>query len=186
MDYLANVDALILDLRENGGGSPDTAIQLLSYFFNDSSLQLLRILPRSGGTTVYNTDVQGVTYRNQSWPLYVLVSRSTFSAGEAVPFILQERHRAIIIGETTAGAANPESPWPLSSSLVVTIPYGHIESTVLGTSWEGCGVKPDVTTSQADALAVARVRALERLINAASDPAKKAVLTKDAAARANH
>jgi retinol-binding protein 3 len=179
MNYLANVDALIVDLRENGGGSPDTAIQLLSYFFKQSSLPLLSIVPRSGDNIVYKTIVAGVSYRNESLPLYVLVSGSTFSAGEAVPFILQERHRATIIGETTAGAANPESPWPLTSSLSVTIPFGHIKSAVLRANWEGDGVHPDVTTSRGEALNIARIQALNKLVSSTSDPVKRSLLIED-------
>ena len=177
MNFVSHTDALILDLRNNGGGSPDTAIQLLSYFFKQPNLPLLSILPRFGDTTIYSTQTAAVSYRDESRPLYVLVSGSSWSAGEAVPFVLQERHRAIIIGEKTAGAANPASPWPINSALSVTIPFGHIESAVRRTNWEGTGVIPDIVVSPSRALDVAHVKALETLMSSTTDSVKKQVLS---------
>jgi hypothetical protein len=176
MNFVAHTDALILDLRTNGGGSPDTAIQLLSYFFSQPDLPLFSIVPRSGEPTVYNAKAAGVAYRDESRPLYVLVSASTWSAGEAVPFILQERHRATIVGEKTPGAANPAGPWPINSSLSITIPFGRIKTAVTGTNWDGTGVIPDIAVSTDKALSVAYVDALRRLMDATTDTARKQVL----------
>ncbi len=176
MKFVAHTDALILDLRNNGGGSPDTVIQLLSYFFRQPSLPLFSIVPRSGEPTVYNAQTAGVAYRDESRPLYVLVSASTWSAGEAVPFILQERHRATIVGEKTAGAANPAGPWPINSSLSITIPYGRIKTAVTGTNWDGTGVTPDTAVSPGKALGVAYVDALRKLMDSTTDAARKQVL----------
>jgi hypothetical protein len=178
MDFVAHSDALILDFRNNGGGSPDTAIQLLSYFFKDPSLPLFSIDGRSGEPQIYNAQAAGVTYRDESRPLYVLVSGSTWSAGEAVPFILQERRRATIVGQKTAGAANPAGPWPINSSLTITIPFGRIKSAVKGSNWDGVGVIPDIATPPDKALAVAYTDALDRLMNSTTDAARKKLLSR--------
>jgi C-terminal processing protease CtpA/Prc len=172
MNFVSHTDALILDLRKNAGGSPDTAIQLLSYFFKPNT-PLLSIIPRFGEPTVYVTQAAGVSYRDEDRPLYVLVSGSTWSAGESVPFILQERHRATIIGETTAGAANPAGPWPINSYLSINIPFGHIKTAVKGTNWEGTGVTPDIAAPPNKAFVIAYCNALKRLIDSTADPARK-------------
>jgi C-terminal processing protease CtpA/Prc len=179
MKFVSHTDALILDLRNNGGGSPDTAIQLLSYFFKQPNLPPLSIIPRFWEPTVYTTQVAGVAYRNESWPVYVLVSGSSWSAGEAVPFILQERHRATILGEKTAGAANPAGPWPINSYLSITIPFGHIKTAVKETNWEGTGVIPDTEVLPDKAFLVAYADAIQKLIDSATDPVKKQALNRD-------
>jgi C-terminal processing protease CtpA/Prc len=179
MNFVSHTDALILDLRHNGGGSPDTAIQLLSYFFRQPNLPLFSIIPRFGEPTIYIAQAAGVAYRDESRPVYVLVSRSSWSAGESVPFILQERRRATIVGEKTAGAANPGGPWPINSYLSITIPLGHIKTAVKGTNWEGTGVIPDIAVSPDKAFVVAYVDALQRLIDSTTDPVKRQALNRD-------
>jgi hypothetical protein len=179
MNFVSHTDALILDLRHNGGGSPDTAIQLLSYFFRQPNLPLFSIIPRFGEPTIYIAQAAGVAYRDESRPVYVLVSGSSWSAGEGVPFILQERRRATIVGEKTAGAANPGGPWPINSYLSITIPLGHIKTAVKGTNWEGTGVIPDIAVSPDKAFVVAYVDALQRLIDSTTDPVKRQALNRD-------
>lgn len=183
MRFLAHTDAMILDFRVNGGGSPDTALQLLSYFFSEPNLPLFSIVPRSGEPTIERTLQTGVAYRDETRPVYVLVSARTWSAGEGVPFILQERHRAKIIGEKTAGAANPAGPWPINQALTVTIPNGRIKSSMAGKNWEGTGVVPDMIVSPDKAFQAAYVQALEGLLaRTASIPKQK--LISDALANA--
>jgi C-terminal processing protease CtpA/Prc len=94
----------------------------------------------------------------------VLTAGRTFSAGEGLAFILQERNRAEVVGETTAGAANPGRPYRLNSHFEVTVPNGRVRSAVRGGNWEGVGVQPDVAVSASDALRVAHARALRQLI----------------------
>lgn len=78
---------------------------------------------------------------------------------------MQERHRAEIIGEVTAGAANAGRPYRINARFSVTIPIGQVKSALGGGNWEGLGVTPDVKTTAADALKVAHARALRVLID---------------------
>jgi C-terminal processing protease CtpA/Prc len=96
-------------------------------------------------------------------PIYVLTSAKTFSAGEGLAFLLQERRRAEVVGEVTAGAANPGRPYGVNDRFTVTVPNGRVRSAVHGGNWEGTGVTPDVKTGAAAALAVAHARARARL-----------------------
>jgi len=184
MRFLARTDALILDLRVNGGGNPETVMQLLSYFFAEPNLTLFSIVPRSGEATVERTLPNGIAYRDEARPLYVLVSQKTWSAGEGLPFLLQERHRAKIVGENTAGAANPAAPYAINQALTVTIPFGHIESALKGKNWEGVGVAPDTVVPAEKALQAAYVQALEEILARTEGAAQKqAILSALANAR---
>jgi C-terminal processing protease CtpA/Prc len=96
--------------------------------------------------------------------MYVLTSARTFSAGEGIAFLLQERKRAEVIGETTAGAANPGRPYRVNDHFEVTVPNGKLRTAVGGTNWEGTGVVPEAKVAAAEALRTAHLRALGRLI----------------------
>jgi C-terminal processing protease CtpA/Prc len=163
MRLLRRADALILDMRQNSGGSPGTVALLFGYLFDRAALPLFDIVPRTGTAASYVTPTPAPPERDERRPMYVLTSARTFSAGEGVAFLLQERKRAEVIGERTAGAANPGRPYPVSALFEVTIPNGRVRSAVGGGNWEGRGVTPDVEVPEADALRVAHTRALARL-----------------------
>jgi C-terminal processing protease CtpA/Prc len=94
--------------------------------------------------------------------VYVLTSSKTFSGGEGLAYILQEHRRAEIIGEITAGAANPGRTYRLNALFEVTVPNGKVVTSVRRSNWEGTGVTPDVIVPAGDALRVAHVRALRQ------------------------
>ena len=168
MGMLRHADALIVDLRVNGGGAPDGVALVASYFFEQPSLALFEIIPRSGSSgKEYRTEARTLPGGQGSRPMYVLTAASTFSAGEGLAFLLQERGRAEVVGETTAGAANPGRPYPINERLQVTVPNGKVRSAVKRGNWEGTGVIPDVKAPAIKALAVAHTRALSKLIEAA-------------------
>jgi hypothetical protein len=163
MQTLSHADALILDMRSNGGGSPGTAALLISYLLGPG-VPLFDIAHRAPTPPDhYATDaVPGPDVKR---PVFVLTSARTFSAGEGFAFLLQERRRAEIIGEVTAGAANAGRPYRVNARFSVTVPNGQVKSAVGGENWEGPGVTPDVKTAAADALKMAHARALRGLID---------------------
>lgn len=163
MRTLAPARALILDFRGNGGGSPDTAALVMSYLIDEPGVRLFAIVPREGRTIQYQTDTLPDGLANGRRPLFVLTSSTTFSAGEGVPFLLQQLKRAVVIGEATPGAANPGRPYPVETGFVVTIPNGQVRSAIDGSNWEGRGVTPDVATAASAALDVAREHARSAL-----------------------
>jgi C-terminal processing protease CtpA/Prc len=164
MRMLRNADALIVDLRANGGGSPDTVALVASYFFDTTGLALFDIVHRSGESAQeYRTEAVALPERNGLRPVCVLTSEHTFSGGEGLAFILQERRRAEVIGETTAGAANPGRPYPLIAGFEVVVPNGMVRGAVSGGNWEGSGVIPDVKTRASEALDAAQGRLRRRL-----------------------
>ena len=165
MHMLQNAESLILDMRANGGGSPETAALLASYFFLAPELPLFKIVDRSGDVRLYSTEKALPPERNETRPLYVLTSAKTFSAGEGIAFILQERQRAEIVGEQTAGAANPGRPYRVNSHFELVVPNGKVVAAITGRNWEGSGVTPDVLVPAPDALRVAYAGALSKLLN---------------------
>jgi C-terminal processing protease CtpA/Prc len=167
MRSVQHADALILDVRNHAGGSPDTAALVASYFFVERRLPLFEIVPRSGEKRAYETESSDLPERNAARPLYVLTSARTFSAGEGIAFLLQERGRAEVVGKTTAGAANPGRPYRVNDYFEVTVPNGKVRTAVRGTNWEGTGVVPDVKVAAEIALRTAHSRALSRLIEQA-------------------
>lgn len=177
-EFLRHTDALILDLRENTGGSPDTVALVMSYFFEEPELHLFEIIDRSKQGRRYTTLKSPSPIRDQKRPTYVLTSSQTFSAGEGLAFLLQEKERAEIIGEITAGAANPGRAYFATSRLEVIVPNGQLKS-VTGKNWEQRGVTPDVFVSADEALNTAQLRALSNLQKQSKDLTWNEILSRE-------
>jgi hypothetical protein len=160
MTFLADSDALILDLRDNHGGQGAMVQLLASYLFagrthlNDTdSRQGAAVSTEESWTLPY---VPGRKFLGK--PVFVLTSKGTFSAAEDLAYVLQTLKRATLIGETTGGGAHPVDVRRIDEHFSVRVPYARSISPVTGTDWEGRGVEPDIQTPAADALN----RALER------------------------
>ncbi|MEK7829795.1 MAG: S41 family peptidase, partial [Acidobacteriota bacterium] len=169
MNFLANTDALIFDLRQNGGGSPDMVALLSSYLF-DKRTHLNSIYNRATNTTKeFWTDekVAGKHYGNK--PVFVLTSNYTFSAGEEFTYNLQSLKRATIIGETTGGGAHPVQPRQLGKLFTITVPFARSINPITKTNWEGVGVKPDLAVSADKALKAAHLAALKSVQSTVTD-----------------
>ena len=170
MAFLKNSDALIVDLRENGGGAGDMVRFLASYFFVEPT-RLSRSFRRDG-TPQTSYDVTLPTVPGERMPvidIFVLTSPRTVSAAEAFAFALQQRGRAVIVGETTAGAGNAGDYLDIGHGFRAFVPDVHVSSPIDETSWEGIGVRPDLPMPAARALGAAHREALRRLLAAASD-----------------
>jgi C-terminal processing protease CtpA/Prc len=164
MNTLRPAEALILDMRANSGGSPDTVALLLGYLIDEPGKPLFEIQHRNGRTDVFTTPSPLPPERNATRPMYVLTSARTFSAGEGLPFLLQELGRAIVVGEPTAGAANPGRAYPIDDVFEVTVPNGRVVTARRRSNWEGVGVIPDVPAAAAEALQTAHVRAIDDIL----------------------
>ncbi len=173
MQFLAGTGALIIDLRDNHGGSPEMVATLCSYFF-DQSVHLNDIYWREGDSTRQywtSTSVAGPRYLERE--VYVLTSSRTASAGEEFAYDLQQLKRATLVGEVTWGGANPGKFISLTPHFSAFIPTGRAINPITKTNWEGTGVKPDIEVKADDALHVAEKKALEKLAQSTSDTLMK-------------
>ena len=156
MGVLANVDALIFDVRNNSGGSPYMVQLLASYLLEEPPLHLNDHYVRSSDLTrQYYSFPWLPGQRRPDIPVFVLTSDHTFSAAEGFAYLLQSLERAIIIGESTAGGAHPVKVVGLGNGLAVSIPFATTINPVTKTNWEGVGVVPDITVAAEDALRTA-------------------------------
>ncbi|MCE9593097.1 MAG: S41 family peptidase, partial [Planctomycetes bacterium] len=108
MNFVADTDALIIDLRENGGGAPDQIAWICSYLFGAERVHLndLYFRPSDSTEQFWTTPtVPGRKYLDKD--VYVLTSNYTFSGAEEFAYNLQTQKRATLVGETTGGGANP-------------------------------------------------------------------------------
>ena len=177
MNFLSNANAIIIDLRKNGGGNPSMIQLLSSYFLDDythlnsfenrgeDTLQQFWTLPYVPGRKMYETD------------LYVLTSQRTFSGAEEFTYNMKNLERATIIGETTGGGAHPGGYEIATRDFLVWIPTGRAVNPITKTNWEGSGIEPHISVPQEDALDKAHGMALEKLIEKTDDARRKTALS---------
>ena len=180
MNFLANSDAVIIDLRDTPGGEP-TMVQLLcSYFIKGTKL----------GRTHLNTLVQ--TYDGkieQYWTmryvpgkrmydtdLYVLTDRYTGSAAEEFTYNMKSLGRATIIGETTRGSAHNCDIEVIQENFVMHLPVRKAVNPITGTNWERTGIEPHINVPSKQALDKAYLMALEKILTVAKSNEHKFLL----------
>lgn len=170
MAFLANADAVIIDMRNCTGGSAHMNPFFAAYFFSR---------PTSLYDMVYRGDDFVEHYRTLAWipgkrlaavPMYILTSPRTFSGAEAFAYRFQVLKRAMIVGETTGGGANAGGILDIAPCFRVWMPMGRPVDQNTGSNWEGTGVIPDIKTAARTALISAHMHALERLRAQAATP----------------
>ena len=164
MALLAHTDALIVDLRQNGGGGDNgVATVLWSHLLPGGATRLSELHWKPDGSVRSFSTLPSVPGGKYLGPVYVLMSRETFSAAEGFSYTLQTRKRAVLVGEKTLGGVHPVKYRPLGTHVGVLIPAGRYVDALTGADWTG-GVKPDVSVPAAQALTRAHALALENLI----------------------
>lgn len=173
MNLLSKTSALIVDLRKNGGGSPNLVALLCSYLFGSEPVHLNDIISKDEDriqqfwTLPY---VPGERFVDK--PVHVLTSGDTFSGAEEFSYNLQSLGRATIVGETTMGGAHLCKRYWIHPHFHATVPCAGARNPTTGTNWEGTGVVPDVQVPQEEAFQVAYRAGLESVIEDQEDGAR--------------
>jgi retinol-binding protein 3 len=161
MTFLAGTDAVIFDVRQNGGGDPAMVAFITSYLFGPEPVHLNDFYHRPTNETRPSYTLPYVPgKRLTDKDVYVLTSSRTFSGAEEFAYNLKHLKRATIVGETTGGGAHLVGPRRISDHFSVGVPLGRPINAVTKTNWEGTGVEPDVAVPAEDALKTAHVIAL--------------------------
>ena len=163
MAAIASTDAVIFDLRKNGGGSGDM-VRLISSYLLPGGIHLNSFYWRaSDSTTEFWTLAEVDGERRTGVPVFVLTSKETFSAAEEFAYNLKHLGRATIVGESTKGGANPWQFFELGDGFRAGIPVAKAINPVTHANWEHVGVQPDLPVSADQALEVAHRSALATL-----------------------
>lgn len=177
MTLLANTHALIIDLRDNDGGA-SAAVPLLASYLFDERRHLADIYTRKGNITEQqwtSPAVPGLRFGGRK-DVYLLTSKSTFSAAEGFAFALKNQQRVTVVGETTRGGAHPSRIEPVSAHLALMVPTSTARDPVTLQDWEGVGVAPDVGVPAAEALVRAQILILRKRLSSRQDATADAEL----------
>ncbi len=159
-----HADALLIDLRENTGGSPEMYENIASFFFDKKSKAALSSIYFRSSRHTQQLKIQKKLpgTRLPGMPLYLLIGAKTGSAAEAMAYDFQQLKRATLVGQRTLGGANPAQSFALPQNFRVMIPIGKAINPITGSNWEGKGVSPDVACEEDLALEKAYLMALEQ------------------------
>jgi hypothetical protein len=164
MNFIANCDALIIDLRQNHGGHPSMVQLIASYLYDPEPRHINTFYYRpTNDTHQFWTFPHVPGKRRPDILVYVLISGATGSAAEGFSYFLKCMDRATLIGETTIGAAHPANDEIVQGDFVVSLPYGRSISPITGSNWEGAGVEPHIMVPAEEALKTAHLHAMEQL-----------------------
>ncbi|WCM26012.1 S41 family peptidase [Sphingomonas sp. QA11] len=164
MEFLRGGDAYIIDIRRNGGGSPDAVAAIASYFVPEGT-PLMRFEMR--GQPPLETQAPKAPFSLASKPLYVLTSRNTASAAEEFSTHVKALGFGTLIGANTLGAGFRNNTVGLPGGYVLSVSVGRAVSRKTGSDWERIGVAPDIATPVDTALLRAQQEAMARIAAAA-------------------
>lgn len=153
INKLNDTKALIIDLRDNGGGGSDVGPVLESFFLKEGT-PTLTFVTRDGNNRTDST-VKLLKEKRYEKPVYILVNKGTASAAEAFAFVLQQNRRAKIVGERSAGAANMNSWYAIDDENFVSVSTASPTIPGRNISWEQTGIQPDIKAKKEDPLTVA-------------------------------
>lgn len=187
MRFLAGGDAVIIDLRRNGGGSPEAVQYIVSHFL-PAGRPLMSFYMNGSETADRNETLAELPAgRMLGKPLYVLISGGTASAAEEFTGHVGGYRLGELVGENTAGAGFRNELLPVQGRFVLSVSVGRAVLAATGRDWEAVGLAPTVPTPVAAALDAAQGLALRRLAANATGPdrARLEAMAEGVAARAD-
>jgi len=163
MQFLANCDALILDVRTNPGGDSAMVQFLASYFLPGSPVLLDEFHFREKGRVEQLWSLPHVPGKRLAQAdLYILIDRLTFSAAEGLAYDLQALKRAVICGETSVGGGHAVETATVLDRFLLYIPVAYSRNPVTKSNFQGKGVQPDLPFNGEAALPRTHLAAIEQ------------------------
>ena len=162
--FLGNTDAMIFDLRDCIGGSPELAKYILSYFFKEKTI-LSSIHDRGDKSTYDHVSIEGVGDKRfkSNYPLFILIGPDTASAAEFFSYTLKHFGKATIVGKNSQGIAHLVTAENINQYFYGRFSIARPVNPITKDSWEGAGVIPDIATNIEKSLEVAHSEALKSL-----------------------
>jgi len=177
LNTVANTDALIIDVSENGGSMDIDTMPFFSSYLFDKPVQFGDIYwPETNEKRQLWTSAVVPGKKFLGKPVYLLTSRRTASGAEAFVAYLKRLKRASSIGETTAGATMPGMSHRVNEHFSIWISTGRSSSGAAEN--ENKGVMPDTQTAPENALKTAYMQALNQLLKITDDEEWKERLKK--------
>ena len=177
LSFMANSQAIIIDLRDHHGGHENMQQLVASYFFDEptqlSSLYWTYLDSLEEAWT--STDISGSSLAGKD--MYILISNKTASGAEAFAYNMKHLGNATIVGENSAGAAHWSDWYEFPKlGLVAHVPVARPINPVTKTSWEGTAVIPNILISAEKAFNRAYLEAILNLEKKFSDKKAKRFL----------
>ncbi len=151
MQAIENVDGLIIDLRDNGGGSAQTVQHISSYFLKGRQHLNSFYSRATDNTEEFYTDPAINFPHLTQIPIVIIIGPKTFSAAEEFAYNFKHMSRAIVIGKPSKGGANPWRYFQLQHGLRIAVPTAKAINPTTQSNWEGVGVQPHLYTELKDA-----------------------------------
>lgn len=159
LQFLAGVDALIIDLQQADTVQLVLIQQLLSYFV-PAGTELARLHFNQHSEILIAAPVPAVARFKPQLPLYIVTSAFVAGGWELFADTLQRRQQAMVVGETSMGIHQLETIVKVSPQLSLQYSYGEIAEPQATANWAEQGVVPDYFFAATDALAKAHDLAL--------------------------
>lgn len=174
MVLLEGSDAMIIDLRDNTGGSPETVQYIVSHFVSKPT-HIMDNYRRDDDSTrqSWTSSYLNVPVYDSRKMVYILTSHKTFSAAEDLAYTMQSLKRAKIVGEITGGGAHAGFRFPLDENFTAFISNQRSISPITKSNWEGVGVIPDVQVDADKALLMVRLEILQNQLQKVSNPRER-------------
>lgn len=165
--YLESSDAMIIDLRDCVGGSPELVRYVVSHFFHDEK-KLWSIHGRGDESITDYLSIKGLgsEHLKSGYPLIILIGPQTASAAELFSYTLKNFKKAIIIGENSKGAAHLVGAQRINQYFNGRFSIARPVNPVTNDSWEGVGVTPNIFVSSGNSGLVAALDAAHKALDA--------------------
>jgi len=166
--FLGSTDALIIDLRDNGGGD-SAMVRYLQGYFVERPILAMGYRDRGEMELINIHSLEPTGAPRPGLPLFVLIDGKSASAAEDFAYSVQAFGHGTVVGERSAGAANTITQYAIEPGFILSVSTGTPIHPVTGSNWSDTGVVPDIESSSAQSLVRAQVEALSKLKASASN-----------------